>query len=32
MCCIVGEVRPREGGDGFDVVVDVAELVWEPTT
>ncbi len=32
MCCIVGEVRPRGGDDGFDVVVDVAELVWEPTT
>jgi hypothetical protein len=26
---VVGEVRPR--GDGFEVVVDVAELVWEPT-
>ena len=29
---VTGEVRPREGGDGFDVVIDVAELVWEPTT
>ena len=25
---VVGEVRPR--GDGFEVVVEVAELVWEP--
>jgi uncharacterized protein DUF3237 len=24
-----GEVRPREGG-GFDVVFDVAEMIWEP--
>jgi Protein of unknown function (DUF3237) len=26
---VEGEVRPRDGG-GFEVVVDVAELVWEP--
>lgn len=25
-----GEVRPKAGGDGFDVVIEVAELVWEP--
>jgi hypothetical protein len=25
---VVGEIRPR--GDGFEVVADVAELVWEP--
>jgi hypothetical protein len=29
ICAIEGEVRPREGG-GSEVVVDVAELVWEP--
>ncbi len=29
---VSGEVRPRESGDGFDVVIDVAELVWEPAT
>jgi hypothetical protein len=28
---VAGEVRPREGGEGFDVVIEVAELVWEPT-
>jgi hypothetical protein len=28
ICAIVGEVRER--GDGFEVVVDVSELVWEP--
>jgi hypothetical protein len=27
---VVGEVRPGAGGQGFDVVIDVAELVWEP--
>ena len=29
---VSGEVRSRAGGDGFDVVIDVAELVWEPAT
>ena len=28
---VAGGVRPREGGEGFDVVIEVAELVWEPT-
>ena len=28
VCAIVGEVRPSAGG-GFDVVVEVSELVWE---
>ena len=28
---VAGEVRPRDGGEGFDVVIEVAELVWEPT-
>ena len=27
---VSGEVRARESGEGFDVVIDVAELVWEP--
>jgi len=30
ICALTGEVRPRPTGDGFDVVLDVAELVWEP--
>jgi hypothetical protein len=29
-CAVVGEVRRRQGQEGVDVVVDVAELVWEP--
>ena len=29
-CAVAGEVRPRGAGDGFDVVIDVSELVWEP--
>jgi hypothetical protein len=29
LCAIAGEVRPT-GAGGFEVVVDVAELVWEP--
>ena len=28
VCAVAGELREREGG-GFDVVLDVAELVWE---
>ncbi len=28
LCAIAGEVRERDGG--FEVVVDVSELVWEP--
>lgn len=28
LCAIAGEVRPADGG--FEVVVDVSELVWEP--
>lgn len=28
LCAIAGEVRPNESG--FEVVVDVSELVWEP--
>jgi hypothetical protein len=30
LCVLTGEVRPQLEGEGFDVVVDVAELVWEP--
>lgn len=32
MGAVAGEVRPRDGSAGFDVVIDVAELVWEPAT
>lgn len=28
-CVVSGEVRPSDGG-GFSVVLDIAELVWEP--
>jgi hypothetical protein len=30
VCAVAGEVRPRTDGSGFDVVLDVSELVWEP--
>ena len=30
MCAMAGEVRPRKGEDGFEVVFEGAELVWEP--
>jgi hypothetical protein len=30
VCAMAGEVRPRKGEDGFEVVFEVAELVWEP--
>jgi hypothetical protein len=29
VCALTGEVRRREDGEGFEVVLDVAELVWE---
>jgi len=29
LCVLTGEVRPHRA-DGFEVVIDVAELVWEP--
>jgi hypothetical protein len=29
-CAVAGEIRPNVEGDGFHVVVDVSELVWEP--
>jgi hypothetical protein len=28
-CALAGEVRPRSGGTGFDVVLEVSEIVWE---
>ena len=30
VCAVEGEVRPRADGDGFDVVLSVSEMVWEP--
>jgi hypothetical protein len=27
---MAGEVRRRKGGESFEVVFDVAELIWEP--
>lgn len=30
VCVVTGEVRTREDGSGTDLLVDVAELVWEP--
>jgi hypothetical protein len=32
LSALAGEVRPRGGGNGFDVVFEVAELIWEPLT
>ena len=29
VCAVAGEVRPREGG-GFDVVLEVSDMIWEP--
>jgi hypothetical protein len=29
-CAVAGEVRPKADESGFDVVIEVAELVWEP--
>jgi len=29
VCAVEGEVRPRSGGSGFDVVLEVSEMVWE---
>ena len=30
VCALAGEVRPSADGNGYEVVLDVAELVWEP--
>ena len=32
VCAVEGEVRPRADGAGFDVVLDVSEMVWEPVS
>jgi hypothetical protein len=29
VCAVEGEVRPRSSGSGFDVVLEVSEMVWE---
>jgi uncharacterized protein DUF3237 len=30
VCAVEGEVRPSDGGAGFDVVLDVSLMAWEP--
>jgi hypothetical protein len=30
VCTVEGDVRPRAEGDGFDVVIEVALMSWEP--
>jgi hypothetical protein len=30
VCAVEGEVRPRAEGAGFDVVLEVALMTWEP--
>jgi hypothetical protein len=30
VCAVEGEVRPRAGGEGLDVVLDVSLMTWEP--
>jgi uncharacterized protein DUF3237 len=32
VCALEGEVRPRTEGDGFDVVLNVSLMTWEPIT
>lgn len=32
MCTVEGEVRPRTEGTGFDVVLSVSEMIWEPVS
>jgi uncharacterized protein DUF3237 len=32
VCAVEGEVRPRTDGSGFDVVLEVSEMVWEPVS
>jgi hypothetical protein len=29
VCAVDGEVRPRSDGSGFDVVLEISEMVWE---
>jgi len=30
LCTVEGEVRPRDGDAGFDVVLEVSAMTWEP--
>jgi hypothetical protein len=30
VCTVEGEVRPQASATGFDVVLSVAEMAWEP--
>ncbi len=32
VCTVEGEVRPRSDGSGFDVVLEVSEMLWEPVS
>jgi hypothetical protein len=32
VCAVEGEVRPRADGAGFDVILDVSLMVWEPVS
>jgi hypothetical protein len=32
VCAVEGEVRQRSDGSGFDVVLEVSEMVWEPVS
>ena len=32
VCALEGEVRPRARGDGFDVVLQISLMTWEPVT
>ena len=32
VCAVEGEVRPRTEGAGFDVVLSVSEMIWEPVS
>ncbi len=32
VCAVEGEVRPRPEGAGFDVILDVSLMVWEPVS
>ena len=32
VCAVEGEVRPRADGAGFDVILDVSLMIWEPVS
>jgi Protein of unknown function (DUF3237) len=32
VCTVEGEVRPRTEGTGFNVVLSVSEMIWEPVS